>query len=134
MRPTERLKHYLETLATDPEKSFDLVADDVVWINMVPENVPWGGHCQGKEAVLRDYFEPLTESFVIGEHPADEFEFIESGNTVVMVGYEKDCKVLTTGKVFDLHFAWVVRFNDEGKISYLREYNDTAALGEAYRA
>jgi ketosteroid isomerase-like protein len=51
-----------------------------------------------------------------------------------LVGFEKDAKVPSTGKTFDLHFVWVVKFNAEGKIFYLREHNDTAAIGDAFKA
>ena len=133
MNHTKRLQHYLATLATDFEASMDLLADDLVWINMLPEHVPFGGVYEGKEAVL-GYFGELAETFAIGEHPWDEFETIESGNTVVLVGYEKNGKAIPTGKVFDLPFVWVVKFNEDGKISYLREHNDTAAIGDAFKA
>jgi ketosteroid isomerase-like protein len=53
---------------------------------------------------------------------------------VVLVGYEKNGKAIPTGKVFDLPFVWVVKFNEDGKISYLREHNDTAAIGDAFKA
>lgn len=50
-----------------------------------------------------------------------------------MVGSEDEGKVISTGKVFDLHFVWVIRFDDEGKICYVREHNDTAAIGDAFK-
>jgi ketosteroid isomerase-like protein len=133
MNPAKKLQHYIETMLTDFEASLDLLADDIVWINMLPENVPFGGVYDGKPEVLR-YFGQLAETFVIGEYPFDEFEFIESGNTVVLVGYEKNGKAIPTGTVFDLPYVWVVKFNDEGKISYLREHNDTAAIGDAFKS
>ena len=70
---------------------------------------------------------------MIGDYKWDVFDYIESGNTLVMVGFEKDGKAIPTGRVFDLHFVWVVKFNDEGKICYLREHNDTAAIGDAFK-
>jgi len=75
----------------------------------------------------------MAENFVIGDYIFDQFEFIEAGNTVVLVGFEKDAQVPATGKTFDLHFVWVVKFDDEGRICYLREHNDTAAIGEAFK-
>jgi ketosteroid isomerase-like protein len=103
-----------------------------VWINLLPEHVPFGGEYRGREGVVA-YFQLMAETFVIGEYLYDQFEFIESSDTVVVVGFEKDGKVLPTGKTFDLHFVWVVKFDDEGKICYLREHNDTAAIGDAFK-
>ncbi len=133
MNLIEKLQHYATTLKSDFEASLDLLSDDVVWINHLPDNVPFGGHYEGKAEVVR-YFMEMADTFEIGEYQWDEFEYIESGNTLVMVGYEKDGKAVPTGKVFDLHFVWVIRFDDEGRICYLREHNDTAAIGDAFRA
>ena len=99
----------------------------------MPDNVPFGGTYRGKEQVVR-YFAQMAETFVIGEYDWDQFEYIESGNTLVMVGYERGGKAVPTGRVFDLHFVWVVKFDDQGRICYLREHNDTAAIGDAFSA
>jgi len=120
-------------MKSDFEGSLDLLADDVVWINLLPEHVPFGGTYRGKAEVV-DFFTQMAGAFEIGDYPWDQFEYIESGNELVVVGYEKDGKAIPTGKVFDLHFVWVVRFNDEGKLCYLREHNDTAAIGDAFKS
>jgi ketosteroid isomerase-like protein len=128
----EKLHHYVATMKSDFEGSLDLLADDIVWINLLPEHVPFGGTYTGKEEVV-GYFMTMAETFVIGEYEWGVFEYIESGDTLVMVGFEKDGTAIPTGKVFDLHFVWVAKFNDAGQICYLREHNDTAAIGEAFK-
>jgi ketosteroid isomerase-like protein len=133
MSLVEKIQHYAATLKSDFEASLDLLADDVVWINLLPENVPFGGEYVGKPEVVR-YFMLMAETFELGDYLWDSFEYIESGNKLVIVGFEKDGRVIPTGKVFDLHFVWVVRFNDAGKICYLREHNDTAAISEAFKS
>jgi ketosteroid isomerase-like protein len=50
------------------------------------------------------------------------------------VGFEKNGRAIPTGEVFDLHFVWVVKFNAKGKLCYLREHNDTAAIGDAFKS
>jgi len=127
-----RFQHYAETMKSDFEASLDLLSDDIVWVNLLPANVPFGGKYVGKQEVVR-YFTLLAEAFVIGEHHWEKFDFIESGNTLVMVGSEDEGKVISTGKVFDLNFVWVIRFDDDGKICYVREHNDTAAIGDAFK-
>lgn len=133
MNLIEKIKQYAATLKSDFEASLDFLADDVVWINLLPDNVPFGGEYVGKPEAVR-YFMLMAETFELGSYLWDDFHYIESGNELVIVGFEKDGKAIPTGKVFDLHFVWVVKFNDEGKICYLREHNDTAAIGDAFRA
>lgn len=133
MSLVDKIKHYSATLKSDFEASLDLLADDVVWINLLPQHVPFGGEYIGKAEVIR-YFMLMAETFELGDYLWDSFEYVESGNELVIVGFEKDGKAIPTGKVFDLRFVWVVRFNDEGKICYLREHNDTAAIGDAFKS
>jgi ketosteroid isomerase-like protein len=133
MSLVEKLQNYMNAATTDFPASLDMLADDIQWINLLPEHVPFGGEYRGKERIV-SYFQEMAENFVIGEYLHDQFEFIETDNTVVLVGFEKDAQVPATGKTFDLHFVWVVRFDDDGKIFYLREHNDTAAIGDAFKS
>ena len=132
MNLVDKLHQFVATMKSDFEASLALLADDVVWINLLPEHVPFGGHYQGKAEVVR-YFTTMADTFEIGEYLWDEFEYVESGDTLVVVGFEKDGRAIPTGKVFDLHFVWVVKFDEAGKLCYLREHNDTAAIGNAFR-
>ena len=129
----EKVQHYVATVKSDFESSLALLAEDVVWINLLPGHVPFGGTYEGREGVVR-YFMQMADTFEIGEYQWDQFEYYEDGSTLVMVGFEKDGKAVPTGKVFDLHFVWVIKFNDDGQIYYLREHNDTAAIGDAFRS
>jgi ketosteroid isomerase-like protein len=132
MSLVKQIKRYADALKSDFEASLDFLADDVVWVNLLPEHVPFGGEYIGKPEVV-SYFLLMAETFELGNYLWDEFEYIESGHELVIVGLEKDGKVIPTGKVFDLHFVWVVKFNEDGKICYLREHNDTAAIGDAFK-
>ena len=129
----EKMLNYLAAVKEDFPAAMAMTADDVVWINLLPENVPFGGTYQGHEGLV-EYFQQLATSFVIGDYPIEEFDFIETEDTLVMVGYEKDALALPTDVRFDLHFVWVVKFDAEGLICYLREHNDTAAIGAAFAA
>ena len=128
----EKVLDYLAAVKNDPGASMAMLADDVHWINLLPAHVPFGGEYHGIAGVAA-YVGQLAEHFVLGHYQVDEFDYIETGNTLVMVGSESEAQVPATGKTFDLDFVWVVRFNNEGKICYLREHNDTAAIGEAFR-
>lgn len=131
MKLTDKIINYFHAVKTDFPASLEMLAEDVQWINRLPAHIPFGGEYQGRDGVVQ-YFQQMAKSFIIGEHPLDDFDFIETSDTVVIVGYEKDGKSLTTGKVFDLEFVWVVRFDSDGRICYLREHNDTAAIGAAF--
>jgi ketosteroid isomerase-like protein len=133
MNLVEKIQAYALAVKTDFESSLDMLTDDVVWINLLPEHVPFGGTYKGKQAVV-GYFMEMAETFEIGDYLWEQFEYIEKDDTLVMIGFEKDGKALPTGKQFDLHFVWVVKFDEQGKIRYLREHNDTAAIGDAFKA
>ncbi len=128
-----QLLNYMTAMKDDFEASLELLSEDVVWINHLPEHVPFGGEYHGREGVV-EYFQQLAVAFEIGDYPVGEFDIIETGDTLVMVGYEKDGKALPTGVVFDLHFVWVVKFDAQGRIRFLQEHNDTAAIGDAFRS
>ena len=132
MSLVEKLHRCMSMMKSDFEGALELLTDDVVWINLLPQHVPFGGEYVGKQEVVH-YFMQMAETFEIGDYLWDQFEYIESGNELVVVGFEKGGKALPTNKEFDLHFVWVVKFNDEGKLCYLREHNDTAAIGDAFK-
>ena len=132
MSLVEKLQHCMAMMKSDFEGALDLLSDDIIWINQLPAHVPFGGEYIGKQEVIR-YFMQMTETFKIGDYIWGQFEYIESGNELVVVGYEKGGEAIPTNKVFDLHFVWIVKFNNEGKLCYLREHNDTAAIGDAFK-
>ena len=132
-RPTriETMSRFFAAASTDLNSALSLLSEDITWINKLPEHVPFGGEYQGHQGVVR-YFAEMAEAFVLGNHDLTEWDFIEAGDTLVIVGCEKQGRALSTGKVFDLEFVWVVRFDESGRICYLREHNDTAAIGSAF--
>lgn len=132
MNLQDKLLSYIATMKSDFPAALAMTAEDIVWINHLPAHIPFGGEYHGHDGLIQ-YFQELSTSFEIGDYMHEEFEFFESDDALVMVGYEKDGKALPTGKVFDLSFVWVVKFNDEGKICYVREHNDTAAIGDAFK-
>ena len=87
MNLIEKIKQYAATLKSDFEASLDFLADDVVWINLLPDNVPFGGEYVGKPEAVR-YFMLMAETFELGSYLWDDFHYIESGNELVIVGFE----------------------------------------------
>ncbi len=131
MTMIEKLQAFLVTCKSDFPQALEMLSEDVVWINKLPEHIPFNGKFNGREGVAQ-YFQLLNESFVLGEHSFAEYDFIEAEDTLVVTGCEKNGQVISTQKVFDLDFVWIVRFNEHGQIKYLREHNDTAAIGAAF--
>ena len=62
----DKVLHSVATMKSDFESSLDILADDVVWINLLPENVPFGGTYRVKEDVV-GYFMAMAETYVIGD-------------------------------------------------------------------
>ena len=47
-------------------------------------------------------------------------------------GVERNGKAIHTGRTCDMEFVWEFRFTPDGKLAYVREYNDTASIGGTF--
>ena len=128
----EQFNKIFDALLNDPEKIPDYVAEDVLWINYVPDHLPYGGEYRGL-AELSRLFGQYVDALDIGKIEFEEY-FVAENNVLIVTGKECDSVVKSTGKHYDMPFAFVVRFNDEGKMVYLREHNDSYAMAEAFNA
>lgn len=127
----EKFNKALDALLSAPEKIPDYFADDVVWINYVPEHLPYGGEYRGLDELAK-LFAQYVAALDIGKIEFDEY-FVTADNVVIATGNECDSRVKSTGNQYTMPFVWVVRFNEEGKINYLREHNDTYSMAEAFK-
>lgn len=59
-------------------------------------------------------------------------EFLANLSSVAVVGYTK-CRVRATGKVYETEFVHLIALHD-GKVQRFREFFDTYAAAEAFRA
>lgn len=121
----------LDALLHAPEKVPDYFDEEVLWINHVPEHLPYGGEYRGLDG-LAELFAQYLEALGIGKIEFEEY-FVTAENVVIVTGTEIDSRVKSTGKHYTMPFVWVARFNDHGKISYLREHNDTYSMAEAFK-
>ena len=121
----------IHALFHDPEKVPDYFAEDVLWINYVPEHLPYGGEYRGL-GELAELFAQYVAALEIGKIEVEEY-FVTADNAVIATGKECDSRVKSTGKRYTMSFVWVARFNEHGKINYLREYNDTFPMAEAFK-
>ena len=63
--------------------------------------------------------------------PLDMQEWICDGNNVAVRG-EEGSLVHATQKRYHMRFVHWLTVNDDGRITNMREFNDTAAMGEAF--
>jgi len=109
----------------------DWLTDDFVWINQLPEHIPFGGIYEGQEGLGR-YGQELMAA--IEMQPLHVDEIIVQGLTAVIIGVERGTKVIPTGKHYDMEYVHVVKFAPDGKVSYVREYNQYEGMAAAFRA
>ena len=129
----DTVNRYLKLLLTDFPECVKMMTDDFVWENFLPSHVPFGGRYEGVSG-LQQYLAQLSEKWVIGELVFHDFIFDPETRILAAPGVEKNGKSIETGRACDMPFVWEFRFAPDGKLAYLREYNDTAAIGGTFDA
>ena len=127
----DTVNQYLGLLLSDFPECLKMMTDDFVWENFLPAHVPFGGRYEGASG-LQDYFGQLNEHWVIGELVFDNFIFDAETQVLAATGVEKNGKALATGRACDMALIWEFRFAENGRLSYVREYNDTASIGSTF--
>ncbi len=123
-------KAFYDLLLNDFEAAVtQYLAEDFVWENPLPECVPFGGVYHGAEGLMQ-YFKGLSEAIEMS--PLHFDEMIAGDGVVAAIGVEANTLVLPTGKRYDMPFVHVIRFNDEGRVTHVREYNDTREMVVAF--
>ena len=87
-------------------------------------HVPFGGH-EGASG-LQKYLAQLSN---VGD---GELVFMILFSTRLRRQESKKTANRATGRACDMPFVWEFRFAPDGKLTYLREYNDTAAIGGTF--
>ena len=72
----------------------------------------------------------LAENWEIGGLDISKVIISDGGKRFAAIGVERDGKALATGKSYDMAFVWIFKMNDAGQFTYVREYNDTNAIGQ----
>lgn len=123
-------RRFYELLLTDFQAAVDeFLADDFVWENPLPEIVPFGGVYHGA-AGLATYLKGLAEAIEMS--PLHFDDMIAGDGVVAAIGVERNTLVLPTGKRYDMPFVHVIRFNESGRVTHVREYNDTREMVAAF--
>jgi ketosteroid isomerase-like protein len=105
----------------------DQVAEDVVWHDPGPSEVPHAGTYTGRDGVAR-FFATLGETVAVEDFAPEEF--VAEGDRVVVLGRMR-ARVKETGRAYDSDWAMVWTFRD-GKVARFRVYEDTAAEAAAH--
>ena len=127
----DTVNKFMGLLLTDFPECAKMMTDDFVWENFLPSQVPFGGRYEGASG-LQKYLAQLAETWVIGELVFHDFIFDPETRILAATGVEKNGKSVATGRACDMPFVWEFRFAPDRKLTYLREYNDTAAIGGTF--
>jgi ketosteroid isomerase-like protein len=107
----------------------DLLTDDVEWTLQGPSAIPFAGPRRGREGVA-EFFSLLGDTIEFQQF--EPREFVAQGDTVVVVGFERNL-IKPTGRTFEQEWAHVYTLRD-GKIAKGRFFEDTAAYAVAFGA
>ena len=104
-------------------------AEDGRLVNLLPEEFPFGGVYEGPEGARR-YVQEIQGALRLEALKATEW--MTNGERVVVIGHERS-RFAHNGQAYEMDWVHVNTVRD-GKIVEMREYNDTAAMLEAFRA
>ncbi len=127
----KRVDAFMTNLLTDFEAVPAMITPEFAWDNFLPEQVPFGGHYEGL-AGLQIYLGQLAAAWEIGELVFRDHVFDATNQRIAVFGVEKGGRSLLTGRACDMDFVWEFRFDPDGRVSYVREYNDTASIGATF--
>lgn len=109
---------------------FPLLAPDVVWIRKGdPELVPFAGEYNGFRAVLRHWFK-LLRAVKIRSIDVD-YVFTDENDRLHVILSMKG-KVRKNGNRFDMQFAHLMEFNEQGRIAKNQIFYDTTSWWAAF--
>ena len=118
-------------LTNDMDAAAEMMADGFTWEIFWPDNVPFGGRYD-EVAGMSHYFGQLSNSWEIGELDIVEVIVSDDGRRCAAIGAETNGKALSTGTRRDIAFVWIFKTDEDGRFTYVREYNDTHAMYQAF--
>jgi len=127
----KKILQFVTLLTSDMDAAAEMMADGFAWENFLPDNVPFGGRYEGVAGMSR-YFDQLANSWEIGELDIVEVIVSDDGRRCAAIGVETNGKALSTGTRRDIAFVWIFKTDEDGRFTYVREYNDTHAMYQAF--
>jgi len=125
------VNNYCELVFSDFETASAMMTDDFVWENLLPDHIPFGRRYEGIDG-MKTYVEELAETWGLGKIIFHDYIYDPETRIMVTSGVEKNGKALATGRTCDMDFMWEFRLTEDGKISYVREYNDTNTIADTF--
>jgi ketosteroid isomerase-like protein len=98
-----------------------------VLTNPLPAPIPFGGRFEGVAGFL-EYMAGIAQEIEIKEFVIDEI--LADGDRVVVTGRERS-RVIRTDREYEMEWVHVLDAAG-GRVQAMREYNDTAAMRDAY--
>ncbi len=105
------------------------LAEDFVLTNPLPESIAFGGRYEGAAGFL-EYVGQIAELIQIEEFELDEV--LCDGDRVIVTGRERSL-VKATGRHYSMEWVHILQASG-GRVQSMREYNDTAAMRDAFEA
>lgn len=125
----KKAKNFYAAVLSDPAAAADeYLAEGFVLENPLPDVIPFGGTYSGKAGLLR-YLGKINEALDMG--PLEFDEWLADGNGVVARGREVS-RVRATGRSYDMRFVHWLSFDASGRLTAMREFNDTAEMVRAF--
>lgn len=121
------LRGYQLFQAGDIDHLLQLFADDIEWVGLPTEFIPFSGSYHGKQEVAQ-FFADMQLA-----QEAEQFEpqeMIAEADKVVVCGQSR-WAVKSTGETYESPWVHIFTIRD-GKIVQFRQYNDTAAARAAF--
>ena len=109
----------------DPEA----FAPDGKLVNLLPAELTFGGTYVGPEGV-QQYIDTMRH--ILRIESLSVHDMVTSNDRVVVIGSERS-RFLANGQAYEMDWVHINTVRD-GKIVEMREYNDTAAMLEAFKA
>jgi ketosteroid isomerase-like protein len=122
-------KLFYRDALSDPVSACDeFLSQDFVLENYLPQHFPFGGRYEGASGFLQ-YLGEISSAIEMG--PLHMDEWVTDGNVVVVRGTEESL-VKSTGRKYSMSFVHWLTFNDLGRITIMKEFNDTAEMAKAF--
>lgn len=122
------MQGYQRFQAQDIDGLMENLADDIEWIGVESDYLPFSGIYRGKQDVMR-YFGMLAQAQEAVRF--EPLEMVAEGDKVVVSG-ESEWMVRATARSYSNPWVHIFTIRD-GKIARFQQFNDTAAAEHAYR-
>jgi ketosteroid isomerase-like protein len=125
----DRAKAFYNQALTEPvDACEEYLSNEFVLENYLPENIPFGGRYEGASGFLQ-YLGEIESAIEMGPLKMDAW--MADANNVAVRGTERSL-VKSTDRKYQMRFVHWLTFDSRGRITNMREYNDTAEMAKAF--